>query len=50
MVERVGPVAYKLDLPFDCKINLVFHISILKPFNGTSLINELPLPRESIDN
>lgn len=50
MVERVGPVAYKLDLPFDCKINLVFHISILKPFSDTSLINELPLRRESIDN
>ena len=34
IIERMGPVAYKLALPENSRIHLVFHCSILKPFVG----------------
>ena len=35
IVERMGPVAYKLALPEHSRIHPVFHCSILKPFIGS---------------
>ncbi|GJY91450.1 hypothetical protein Tco_0506646 [Tanacetum coccineum] len=44
IVKRIGKVAYRLALPVTSKIHLVFHVSILKLFTGTSseMVTELP--------
>ncbi|GKB99116.1 hypothetical protein Tco_0985253 [Tanacetum coccineum] len=41
VVERIVMVAYRLALPTSSKIHPVFHVSIFKPFSGTS--NEVVL-------
>ena len=50
VLERVGVVAYKIDLPSTSRIHPVFHLSNLKPFQGRDCSTALPLPNETILN
>ena len=44
VVERVGQVAYKLKLPEAACIHPIFHISLLKKFQGSLSQQYLPMP------
>lgn len=49
VLQRVGQVAYKLQLPVTLKVHPVFHVSLLKPYNGSGTVQP-PLPLTFDDN
>ncbi|CAH9095874.1 unnamed protein product [Cuscuta epithymum] len=47
ILEKIGTVAYKVQLPASAKIHPVFHVALLKPFYGKSELPYLPFPLTS---
>src|SRR3954471_12321945 len=49
LIQQIDDVAFKLDLPETSRIHPVFHVSKLKPCQG-STDSQFPLPQNSVDN
>jgi transposase InsO family protein len=46
ILERIGQVAYKLDMPKNLKMHNVFHVSLLKPYRSDGRVQPPPPPIE----
>jgi hypothetical protein len=44
VLQKVGEVSYKVQLPHNARIHDVFHVSMLKKFEGTTPAALVPLP------
>ncbi|KAG8078606.1 hypothetical protein GUJ93_ZPchr0007g4874 [Zizania palustris] len=44
VLQRIGEVSYKLQLPPKARIHDVFHVALLKKFEGEAPVEVVPLP------
>ncbi|GKB65726.1 ty3-gypsy retrotransposon protein [Tanacetum coccineum] len=50
VLERIGKVAYRLELPTGSRIHPIFHVSLLRSSHGNQTPLNLPLPSTYIDD
>ena len=48
MIETIGQQAYKLSLPDDWKMHLVFHVSLLKNWSTANLQEDQPVTTDEV--
>ncbi|GJR93793.1 ty3-gypsy retrotransposon protein [Tanacetum coccineum] len=50
ILERIGKVAYRLELPTGSRIHPIFYVSLLRSSHGNQTPSNLPLPSTYIDD
>jgi hypothetical protein len=50
VIERIGKVAYKVELPPNLKMHNVFHVQLLKKYRNNGKVQSPPPPIEIDDS